>query len=147
MILGFTGSRKGMTVRQSGVIAKFLIDNSILVVNHGASPVLTCADWEVDRIATELGIRVHRYPPKSKRPVDMLSRDRLVISVSDAILAAPNSFKEVLRSGTWATVRYCYAERKPMYAVWPCGCITELLERPWTHRHLTPRAGSARLSL
>ncbi len=39
------------------------------------------------------------------------------------MVAAPKSFAEELRSGTWATVRYARKQKKPVVIVFPDGSV------------------------
>jgi hypothetical protein len=37
------------------------------------------------------------------------------------VIAAPMSSAEILRSGTWATIRYARKAGKPVLIIWPNG--------------------------
>jgi predicted Rossmann fold nucleotide-binding protein DprA/Smf involved in DNA uptake len=39
-------------------------------------------------------------------PLDPLVRNKVIVNISDVILATPFEDKEVMRSGTWSTIRY-----------------------------------------
>jgi hypothetical protein len=76
------------------------------------------ADAEAHEIARTLGAVVISHPPdKDDRrafcgademlpPAPYLMRNRAIVDSVKVLVAAPASDHEVLRSGTWATVRY-----------------------------------------
>jgi hypothetical protein len=43
-----------------------------------------------------------------------LKRDKEIVGIVDVLIAAPRTDKEVLRSGTWATVRYAREKGIPV---------------------------------
>lgn len=51
-------------------------------------------------------------------PID---RNHQTVDKCNAVVAAPNESNEVLRSGTWATIRYARKMKKPLYIVYPDG--------------------------
>lgn len=57
------------------------------------------------------------------QPEYTLTRNRLMVDVADRLIAAPDGV-EVLRSGTWATVRYARKKHRPITFVWPNGEVT-----------------------
>jgi hypothetical protein len=56
---------------------------------------------------------------------DPLIRNRLIAARCDALLATPAEPDEVLRSGTWSTIRYARKEGKPITLILPSGEIRE----------------------
>jgi hypothetical protein len=134
MRIGFTGTRLGMTDKQKEVIGEALEwALEITEVHHG---VCVGADEEFHSLAVELGIPIVGHPPSevvylakipdeefehSFRPKKYLVRNREMVDVCDMIYAAPKEYAEVLRSGTWATVRYTIAKEKPVGIVFPNG--------------------------
>lgn len=100
-------------------------------VNHG-----DCigADAEMHKICVSLRIPMTHYPcdilsqraylpgaieVKSPRP--SLQRNHDIVNNSDWIIAAPAEIEEVLRSGTWATIRYARKRGIPVMLVLPDG--------------------------
>lgn len=118
--IGFTGTRKGMSLAQKDQLVNILrYYCSIRKVNfrHGAC----CgADIEADQIARNLGCKMFIQPSNHvktrvhcEEPDDIvfpekppLIRDKDIVWNCMTLLAAPKSNKEELRSGTWTTVRY-----------------------------------------
>jgi hypothetical protein len=61
--------------------------------------------------ANEDHIRIVPHPAKKGFE---LQRDKEIVAAVDILIAAPRTDKEVLRSGTWATVRYARAKGIPI---------------------------------
>lgn len=55
-----------------------------------------------------------------KRGVE-LQRNRQMVDIADIVVAAPGTMKEILRSGTWATVRYADKWDIDIHLVFPDG--------------------------
>jgi hypothetical protein len=92
------------------------------------------ADAEFHSICMLLGIPIIIYPPenpdlrafckgaaKVMPAMPYLDRNRAMVDLSHTTLAAPDSMKERLRSGTWATVRYTRYENHALYIAFPDG--------------------------
>jgi hypothetical protein len=74
------------------------------------------AQWAVDVLRPQ-DTRMVTLPP--------LERNHRMVDDCIALLAAPSSRREELRSGTWATVRYARKCKVRRYMAWPDGSITE----------------------
>jgi hypothetical protein len=117
VIVGFTGSRAGMTARQLARVREVL--EQATEAHHGDC---VGGDAEVHAIAIELGVPVVIHPPdkqkhraccqgavraEPERPY--LRRNRDIVRACDLLVAAPKESEEppVQRGqGTWSTVRY-----------------------------------------
>lgn len=129
LTIGFTGTQNGMTDKQIEECYLFLVEatriyntNQLMVV-HGAC---VGADHQFDSIAKEFNIVRGYYPSNIQRkqaklesgamalgmPDTPLQRNHLIVAASQIILAAPKESSEVLRSGTWATIRYARKSNK-----------------------------------
>lgn len=131
MILGFTGTRRGMTRDQRESARVWLVSMAPEVVVHGDC---VGADAEFDAIARELGIKriilpsdLYEYRARCGgpgaivfRPRAPLARNRTIVDLSDIVVAAPPGPEE-RRSGTWSTVRHALHERRPVTIVYPAG--------------------------
>lgn len=127
---GFTGTRHGMTKEQSFAVSDVLceVDNFFIEFHHGCC---VGADLEAHNIARGLGIVVHGHPgPDSVPPIECvwiwpvekhLIRNRRIVESTDKLIAVPNTFEEVLRSGTWSTIRYAMKLDKPVIIIFPDG--------------------------
>ena len=114
MIVGFTGTQKGMTARQKTDFADWLPRLDALQFHHG-----DCigADAEAHDVADDLGVVTVIHPPiiMVKRAFkdgdtilpskEYLERNHDIVEVADILIACPSGPEE-LRSGTWATIRY-----------------------------------------
>lgn len=109
MIIGFTGSREGMNVDQMEDVQFLLNTLPSLEVHHGGC-------WGADLQFHELAWnkRRHIHPgPKSSHIGEVvyptkpyLHRNQDIVDTCDILIACPSTKHEVLRSGTWATIRY-----------------------------------------
>jgi hypothetical protein len=133
MELGFTGSRRGMTFQQLEKVRsvlRWLGVANILKVHHGDC---TGSDKQFDDLAIEAHLLRVAWPPKDPKyrayceadlimpEMEYLDRDWEIAKACDLLIAAPATFDEVRRSGTWATVRRAIAEQKQRIMVFPDG--------------------------
>jgi len=131
MIVGFTGTRSGMTVPQKRTLFDFLFSTrSVVSFHHG-----DCigADREAHDIATKLSIRTIAHPPSnsSKRAFcaadqvlsskPYLQRNNDIVSSCDLLIACPKEHSEVVRSGTWSTIRKTENQNKDRIVILPDG--------------------------
>lgn len=123
MRVGFTGTQRGMTDAQCGMLRALLREFGGTEFHHG-----DCigADSQAHDIADECGCAIILHPPTnySKRawrevPRHMmrpeypyLTRNRHIVDATEWLIAMPGEFEEQLRSGTWSTVRYARSRRK-----------------------------------
>ena len=123
MEVGFTGTQRGMTNSQKEELVKFLQDNKVTKLHHGDC---VGADKEAHDIAVSLGIETEVHPPDKddKRafckgdiihePKPYLERNHDIVDDSELLVACPFQSKEIVRSGTWATVRYARKSGSPI---------------------------------
>lgn len=94
------------------------------------------ADDQTATLAWEAGWDLVGHPPSRSRyraynahtefwlpPKPYLDRDRDIVTYSDALVALPGTFAEILRSGTWATVRYARQRPIKRIIIWPDGTL------------------------
>lgn len=135
MIVGFTGTRLGMTKEQKLTVEDLLIFSISLggenTFFHGDC---VGADFDAHQIAHRLGYRVHIYPGKEvgsplrancvgtvHRVLPPLERNRVIVDLCELLLVTPRGMAEESRSGTWATIRYARTKDKPIRIVFPDG--------------------------
>jgi len=132
MKIGFTGTRQGMTAEQRYVLICVLTFLKPKEFHHG-----DCigADEQASNIARDMGCRIVIHPPLNNKfraycsgdkvlpPKDYLERNRDIVDRTDILVATPKQFNEVLRSGTWATIRYARKTGKPQIIIFPDGGI------------------------
>lgn len=134
MIIGFTGTRKGMTLLQKEIFKKKLSSFNCVSFHHGDC---VGADKEANDIAKLFPcdvIEINIHPPicNKKRAYckgtytyptkPYLIRNRDIVNCSDLLIVCPSG-KEVLRSGTWATVRYARGIGKSIIIIYPNGDV------------------------
>ena len=127
MIIGFTGTQLGMSRQQKLSVMRVMIDLDITELHHG-----DClgADSEAHDIALLLGLssdEIHLHPPinKTRRafrvgfiampPKHFLVRNKDIVNCCEALIAAPKEYAEVMRSGTWATIRAARKQKKRIF--------------------------------
>lgn len=132
MIVGFTGTRFGMTDQQKETVASLLEGFDAVQVRHG-----DCVGADVDfhLIALSRGSEVLIHPPKNEKlrafchgkgvtvlPAhSYLKRDRDIVVGSDVLIACPKTMEEESKGGTWYTVGYARTKQKSYVIVWPDG--------------------------
>ncbi len=112
-IIGFTGTRRGMTAKQKTELWKLL--HTYDEFHHGDC---VGADTEAHDIACEVGVYVVVHPPiatkyrayrcghgSDRMPKSYMERNLDIVTDCDYLVAAPQTMTETQRSGTWATVR------------------------------------------
>jgi len=134
MKIGFTGTRKGMTEPQKKNFGKLLKKYDISEFHHG-----DCigSDEEAHEIADKLNCRIHIHPPLDRKhrafcnplatyshpPKPYLERNHDIVNDTAILIAAPDSDKEKMRSGTWATIRYAKKKGKDVIVIYPNGLV------------------------
>lgn len=117
MKIGFTGTHIGMSQNQKEQFVLKMMELAPTEFHHG-----DCigADAEAHDIVREFfpDVKIICHPPKadSKRawkhcddymdPLPYLARDQEIVNDTEFLIGAPKSDNELLRSGTWATIRY-----------------------------------------
>lgn len=132
--VGFTGTQRGMTGPQLESVMHLLDSLKPVVVHHG-----DCigADAAFHDLCNQQNISIIIHPPSQNRKrarcrgpnvtilpsKTFLARNRDIVDACEFLIAAPFEEKEVLRSGTWATVRYAKKIGRPVYLVIPSGKV------------------------
>lgn len=139
--VGFTGTQTGMTSEQIGAIDLMFLDDLITNCAHHGDCIGADADFH--KLARLNGLELHGHPPinPSKRAFcefystemveeekDYMDRNHDIVDMVDWMIACPKGYKEELRSGTWATVRYARTSKRPGKIVWPDGEVTDINE-------------------
>lgn len=137
---GFTGTRKGLTEKQSIALVYLLsqLQHKVNKYRHG-----DClgADVMFHDILVRSGfydqIELHPCDLKTQRafckapvihePKPPLERNKDIVRQSSILLVCPSGEKEVLRSGTWATYREGIRRNKNVIVIYPNGKYTKTL--------------------
>lgn len=131
-ILGFTGTQLGITREQASLLIHIFGEIHPELFVHG-----DCigADSNAHDIAAALGIPVWIHPPLDEKkrafkqgdfyeePKAYIERNHNIVDGSTVMVACPNSYREQLRSGTWATVRYAQKQGKKVLIIYPDGSL------------------------
>lgn len=115
--VGFTGTQRGMSERQKSDLTKFLFRLFEPGTEFHFGDCVG-ADAEAAALAAKMGFVLHSHPPsismkRAHYPAMVvypakpyLSRNQDIVNAAHVLVACPAQPKEVLRSGTWATVRF-----------------------------------------
>lgn len=140
MVVGFTGTREGMTIKQLVRISQKLAELQKSGFSRAKHGVCIGADEDFHVLAKAIGFYAIGHPGVNKfgkcptradvvcdemlpeKP--FLVRDKDIVDGSKIMLATPKGPEE-LRSGTWATVRYARKQKKPLMIVYPDGRVEE----------------------
>lgn len=94
------------------------------------------ADEESFKAARGQGFRTVGHPPINEKfraftkPDEMretkeyIDRNHDIVNETEILIAMSGTITEVLRSGTWATVRYARDNTKDIHILWPDGMVT-----------------------
>lgn len=123
MKIGFTGTREGMSPTQK---EQFVLECERLGISEFHHGDCEGADAEAHDIVREFfpHVWIEVYPPKSTyrqafrkgdfhhEPEAYLTRDHKIVNNTDYLIGSPKSDNEILRSGTWATIRHARKTNK-----------------------------------
>lgn len=136
---GFTGNQDGMTKQQKKAFRKLLIEHGITEFHHGDC---VGSDADAHLIAKTLGLSIVKHPPvdEKKRAFckggrelpakPYLPRNKDIVKASSIMFATPRSFNEVVRSGTWSTVRFATNLQRKMLVIYPDGSVVDRKKNP-----------------
>jgi hypothetical protein len=98
-------------------------------LDHGEAPN---ADETAGNIARLIGYHIVGHPSSEhahRTEVDEryparppLDRDQDIVDETQELIATPASYRELRRSGEWATVRRARKAGRPITIIWPDGC-------------------------
>jgi hypothetical protein len=125
--IGFTGTRRGMSYNQKKnfrIIFGALAQIYEIKLHHGDA---IGADAEADAIGRLYNAKIIIHPPTDPKyrafcckrgdiqfpEKPYLVRDRDIVDPCDLLISTPMTVVEILRSGTWATIRYARKTDKP----------------------------------
>jgi len=132
MNIGFTGTRKGFTFLQGIAISNLFDDMGVTEFHHGdcigsdkmAGDLAKIRKaWIVIHPPTDPKYRAFCKGDEIREEKPYMVRDHDIVDETEFLIATPKGFKEELRSGTWATVRYAKKQNKTIIFVFPDGQI------------------------
>lgn len=145
MIVGFTGTRHGMTNEQVLHVHMLLGDLQTAGATEAHHGMCVGADKAFHDMAKVLEYRIIGHPgvtwgglrhfraecpglAMELPPRYFLERNRTIVSVASVMIATPcEPIEQRQGSGTWATIRYAREADKPLIILWPDG--TGVVER------------------
>ncbi len=130
MKLGITGTRQGLTDTQRGHAVNIARTHTFTEVHHGDC---VGVDEQVAMIIKRFqpNCSIISHPPTNPMhraftpcsqlhsPRSYLQRNKDIVEESDVLIAFPKESGEVIRSGTWATIRHARAKGIPVLVVYP----------------------------
>ena len=134
VIIGFTGTRFGMSARQAQDFARSMkrlaLDHGIEAFHHGdcLGADAQAHDWVLRNLPkcavyihpSSMGnLRAYRRGTYIYMPAPPLVRNHRIVDQCTFLVAVPHTKDEEVRSGTWATVRYARKVNRPMRVLLP----------------------------
>jgi hypothetical protein len=140
MILAFTGTQRGMTLRQKKIVKDMLAYFNPNLVRHGGC---IGADEEFHQLCLDQMVALIQVWPSDvvgkvaklasytantsvvyEKPKPPMLRNMDIVAGSGHLIACPAEAEEVLRSGTWATVRLSTRYNIPCTVIKPTDAPT-----------------------
>lgn len=143
-VLGFTGTRAGMTPQQRRAVEILLVAyKKYRGAEFFAHGDCVGADAEAHKLAVRVGLKTAGFPSTLEdqrahceldwvdTPRAPLVRNKRIVAKADVMIACPETADEVLRSGTWATIRHAQKTKTPLLLVLPEGRVQVLCLSYW----------------
>lgn len=142
MIVGFTGTSGGLTPIQASTLQEFLAEGTAMEYMrtfHEGDCVGAdhSAAYIINNFRKDVQLVVH--PPTNPRKrafflpegcqvmpeAPYLERNHNIVAGCSVLVACPAELSEIVRSGTWATVRYARSNGATIYFVFPDGSLVK----------------------
>ena len=135
--IGMSGNRGGMSENAKSTIYNIIntdFNGKIHNVRHGDC---VGSDCDFHKICSGLGLNVIIHPPNVNsmrafcksdtilEPKPFLIRNKDIVNSSNILVAFPDSKEELLRSGTWSTIRYARKMNKKIIIIYPDGSVND----------------------
>lgn len=123
MKVGFTGTRLGMSQHQKEQFVLKLYDLGIHEFHHGDCIGADADAHDIVRLFFP-NVKIVVHPPyktktqafktgdESRFPAPYITRDRAIVNETEYLIGSPHC-AEIIRSGTWTTIRYARKTGKP----------------------------------
>ena len=131
LCVGFTGTRRGLTEKQRHRLKMALCHSGVCEFHHGDC---VGADQEAAELVAAFGrSRIVVHPPSvssqraytpwgtARTPKGYLERNRDIVRETQVLVGCPGEQQEILRSGTWATIRFAIKLGRPILLIFPDG--------------------------
>lgn len=141
LLVGFTGTRKGMTAYQKDTLSTFLSEHPLelhlgdaIGADSEAFDLMVQANntfgWK--RPTVLIGYPSDRPEYRANRDYDMehhpmppMDRNRLIVERTQLLIGCPRSTRN-FETGTWRTVGFALERRTDVYVIRPDGCVEEM---------------------
>ena len=135
MILGFTGTRHGMTPAQFLAVAHILglVRSDTSEAHHFHDGMCVGADNRAAEMAEILEFTTIGHPgPKGRwqslkkrdqvwAPKTHFARNRDIVNLAQLMIATPFEYTEQETGGTWYTIKYAKKRQVPLLTIYPDG--------------------------
>lgn len=134
MAIGFTGTQLGLVWKQKSTL-KSVLEKLRPVFSKFHHGDCIGADKQANDLARELNYRIVSHPPSNEKkrafceadqvlpPKEYLARNHDIVNCSQVLIACPKESQEVVRSGTWSTIRYARKMKKDIIIIYFDGTI------------------------
>lgn len=138
MTLGFTGTSRGMTLKQTNTVRALMNTLGVTVLHHGDCVGADAQAHAIATVAVEPA-EVVIHPPSDNKlrafcsspmicpPKPYLKRNRDIVAEGvDGLIAAPKDFVQpasLRGQGTWTTIGYARQAGRKIWIVFPDGTI------------------------
>lgn len=129
--LGFTGTRGGMTLPQVRRLQSWRATLLAQYTDLHEGDCIGADEKMVDIFKDLMTIVCHPPIDDSKRafayydeirePKEYIARNHDIVNESVMLIATPKGYHDLLRSGTWATIRHAARTNKRAVIIWPDG--------------------------
>lgn len=135
MIIGFTGTRHGMTAAQQKGLRWMLRPIDAVTFDRFVHGDCIGADEQAHAIALELRIPIEIHPSTHPlrahcegadvvmNPRPPLDRNRVIVKRATTVIAAPAEDTPQARGGTWSTIRAAIGLGRRTVIIWPGGIV------------------------
>ena len=122
-----------MTDEQVALIVEVITDFEEMEEMHHGDCIGADEQFFVIVRTLKPDVEIFSHPPRKEdkrarcksdvvyQPMEYLDRNKAIVEDSDVMIACPKGMDEVLRSGTWATVRHARKIGVPRVIIYPDG--------------------------
>jgi hypothetical protein len=132
MILGFTGTRAGMTPPQLATLLEVLrmlrpgeFHHSCCIGADSEAASLCGLIWMVGHPPADTKLMADTKDSERREPKTHFARNRNIVDESEVLLVCPREMSHQDRGGTWYTHDYAVKVGKRTIIIWPDGRVED----------------------